>query len=292
MILQTHKPKELLFNSFSKELSDTEFQKLSDFIYRNYGIKMPLSKKGMLQARLQNRLRETNLGSFKDYCDFVFSNKEGESEVVHMIDVVSTNKTDFFRESAHFDFMESTVLPEFLNSSPDETMRIWSSACSSGEEVYTIEMVISEFLAGKKSFDYSVLGTDISTRILDRASNAIYNEERVADLSADLKKKYLLKSKNRENPSVRIIPELRNKAKFQRLNLMDEAYSQIPKNFDIVFCRNVLIYFDRPTQEKVINKLCAHLKPGGYFFLGHSESITGIDVPLKQIKPTIFKRTN
>ena len=279
-------------NNYSKELSDTEFKKLSGFIYTNYGIKMPQAKKGMLQARLQNRLRENNMSSFKEYCDYVFSNKEGESEIVHMIDVVSTNKTDFFRESAHFDFMKSTVLPEFRENSPSEVMKIWSSACSSGEEVYTIGMVLNEFLDGKKYFDYSILGTDISTRILNKAANAIYHEERVASLSMNLKRKYLLRSKNRENPSVRIIPEIRQKAKYQRLNLMDDMYLQVPKNHDVVFCRNVLIYFDRPTQEKVINKLCTHLKPDGYFFLGHSESITGIDVPLKQIKPTIFKKIN
>ncbi|MES2678672.1 MAG: CheR family methyltransferase [Bacteroidota bacterium] len=277
-------------NIYSKELNDTEFNKLSSFIYTHYGIKMPFSKKGMLQARLQNRLRENKMSSFKEYCDFVFSGKEGDSEIVHMIDVVSTNKTDFFREAAHFEFMKSVVLPEFQENAPGEVLRIWSSACSSGEEVYTLGMVLNEFLDGKKHFDYSILGTDISTRILNKAANAIYQEERVANLPLDLKRKYLLKSKDRENPSVRIIPEIRQKAKYQRLNLMDDAYIQVPKNHDVVFCRNVLIYFDRETQEKVINKLCAHLKPNGYFFLGHSESITGIDVPLKQIKPTIFKK--
>jgi chemotaxis protein methyltransferase CheR len=277
---------------YSKELSDAEFHKLSNFIYNNYGIKMPISKKGMLQARLQNRLRENGMTSFKDYSEFVFNGKEGEAEIVHMIDVVSTNKTDFYRESAHFDFMHSHILPEFLENSPGEVMKVWSSACSSGEEVYTIGMVMNEFLGGKKHFDYHVLGTDISTRILSKAANAVYHEDRIANLPLDQKRKYFLRSKNRENLSVRVIPEIRQKTSYQRLNLMDEAYIQIPKNHDLVFCRNVLIYFDRPTQEKVITKLCNHLKPGGYFFLGHSESITGIDVPLKQIKPTIFRKTH
>jgi chemotaxis protein methyltransferase CheR len=277
-------------NPFTRELSDQDFNKLSHFIYTNYGIKMPPAKKNMLQARLQNRLRENNLQSFKEYCDLVFSGKNSESEIVHMIDVVSTNKTDFYRENAHFEFMRSTVLPEFHQQQVGETLKIWSSACSSGEEVYTIGMVINEYLSGKKTFDYSILGTDISTRILQKAATAVYAEERVNPIPIELKKKYLLRSKNRENPSVKIVPEIRQRTSFTRLNLMDQDYFGIPKNFDVVFCRNVLIYFDRPTQEKVINKLCSHLKPGGYFFLGHSESITGIDVPLKQIKPTIFKK--
>jgi len=277
-------------NQFIKELSDSDFRKLSDFIYTNYGIKMPPTKKGMLQARLQTRLRENNMSSFKEYCDFVFSLKNGDSEVIHMIDVVSTNKTDFYREAAHFDFMLSEILPEFHTSSPGEILKVWSSACSSGEEVYTVGMVINEYLEGKKHFDYSILGTDISTRILNKAANAVYNEERVSNIPLALKKKYLLRSKDRENPSVKVIPEIRQKTSFLRLNLMDMEYHAIPKNQDVIFCRNVLIYFDRPTQENVINKLCSRLKPGGYFFLGHSESITGIDVPLKQIKPTIFKK--
>jgi chemotaxis protein methyltransferase CheR len=279
-----------LINHSSNELSDRDFNKLSHYIFSNYGIKMPPTKKAMLQARLQSRLRETNISSFKEYCDYIFSLNTGDQEVMKMIDVVSTNKTDFYRESVHFDFMLSYILPEFEENPRRENLKVWSSACSSGEEVYTIAMVISDFLADKKSFDYSILCTDISTRILAKASNAIYNEDRIDNIPLSTKRKYFLKSKSRENPTVKLIPEIQKKASYQRLNLMDEQYNSVPKDFDVVFCRNVLIYFDRPTQEKVINKLCRHLKTGGYFFLGHSESITGIDVPLKQIKPTIFKK--
>jgi chemotaxis protein methyltransferase CheR len=277
-------------NQFTKELSDLEFNKLSRFIYSNYGIKMPYAKKSMLQARLQNRLRETKMDSFKEYCNYVFSNRKDDSEIVHMIDVVSTNKTDFFRESAHFDFMHSVVLPEFYEKSGGETMNIWSSACSSGEEVYTIAITVSEFLAGRNFFNYSVLGTDISSRVLQKAKEGVYNEERVSSVDLSIKKKYFLRSKQRENPLVKVVKELREKTNYQRLNLMDPAYN-IQKKFDVIFCRNVLIYFDREIQESVINKLCTHLKPNGYFFLGHSESITGINVPLKQIKPTIFRKS-
>jgi len=152
-------------------------------------------------------------------------------------------------------------------------------------------MSLSEYMAQNigSQFDYNILATDISTRMLKSAADAIYKEARVEILPTSLKKKYLLKSKERTNPTVRIIPELRHKISFQRLNFMDNHYN-VPENFDIVFCRNVLIYFDRDTQEKVINRLCSKLKPNGYFFLGHSESITNFNVPLKQLKPTIFKR--
>ncbi|MFW6227202.1 MAG: CheR family methyltransferase, partial [Bacteroidota bacterium] len=138
--------------------------------------------------------------------------------------------------------------------------------------------------------DYAITGTDISSCMLQAAVNAIYKEQRAEMIPLSLKKKYFLKSKNRENPTVRVIPQLRKKMAFQRLNFMDSSYA-VNDTFDVIFCRNVLIYFDRETQEKVINKLCTKLKPGGIFFLGHSESITNLDVPLKQIRPTIFSRT-
>jgi len=276
-------------NMSAKELSNTDFDRLSKFIYTNYGIKMPPAKKIMLQARLQTRLRANNMGSFKEYCDYVLSNKSDTSEIVHMIDVVSTNKTDFFRESAHFNFLEDIVLPEFYEKNAGDTIRIWSAASSSGEEIYTIAMVVNEFIEKNKKMNFSILGTDISSRILEKAAKAIYHIDRLAPVTLNLKRKYLLRNKNKEIKDVRIVPELRKKTSFQRLNLMDTSYP-VPKNFDVIFCRNVLIYFDRETQEKVINKLCMHLKPGGYFFLGHSESITGIEVPLKQLQPTVFKR--
>jgi chemotaxis protein methyltransferase CheR len=271
-------------------MSNEDFKKLSSFIYQEYGIKMPEVKKTMLQSRLHKRLRELNMTSFKDYVNYVFSKEGQQSEIIHMIDMVSTNKTDFFREPVHFDFLHSNVLPE-LTSQSNRFLKLWSAGCSSGEEPYTIAMSISEYMLQNPlhTFDYSIFATDISTRVLRSAADAIYKEARVDLLPLTLKKRYLLKSKDHTNPTVRIIPELRNKVSFQRLNFMDSNYN-VSDNFDIIFCRNVLIYFDRETQEKVINRLCAKLKPNGYFFLGHSESITNFNVPLKQIKPTIFRR--
>ena len=274
---------------YSAKLSDDEFEKLSNFIYTRYGIKMPPAKKIMLQSRLQKRLKALKLYSFTDYVKYVFS-KEGTEEIVHMMDVVSTNKTDFYREPAHFDFLKEMVLPKYLEKNIHK-LKVWSAGCSSGQEVYTLAIVISEFLEKNPTFDFQILGTDISTQVLKKAYAAIYPEQDVAMIPLETKRKYLLKSKDPNKKQVRIIKKLRNKTKYMRLNFMDEHYP-INELYDIIFCRNVLIYFDRETQEKVINRLCRHLKPDGYFFLGHSESITNIDVPLQQLKPTIFVKKN
>ncbi len=275
-------------NNFTNiQLKDSEFQQLSNYIFTNYGIKMPPAKKVMLQSRLQKRLRHLNLSNFKAYIDFVFS-KEGSHEIVHMMDVVSTNKTDFFREPTHFEFMQEVVLPE-LYEKHQKDIKIWSAGSSSGEEAYTITMVMEEFIEKNGHVNYQIIGSDISTDMLQRAINGVYKMEKTITIPADLKKKYLLKSKDSQKKLVRVKPKLRTKVNFFRLNLMDHVYNA-PKNFDIVFCRNTLIYFERDTQEKVINRLCDHLKPGGYFILGHSESITNMQVPLINIKPTIFRK--
>lgn len=274
--------------NFNAKLSKKDFDRLSDFIFNNYGIKMPEIKHIMLQSRLQKRLRALNFDNFESYVKYVFSSK-GREEVVHMIDVVSTNKTDFFREPQHFDFLREIVLTEAFNHSKQRYFKIWSAGCSSGEEVYTLAIVLSEFAEKNFGVDFSILGTDISTQVLQKASEAVYSMDKVDVIPIELKKKYLLRSKNKEKQSIRIIPELRSKTSYQRLNFMDNTYS-VSDNFDIIFCRNVLIYFDRLTQEKVINKLSMHLKPGGYLFLGHSESVTGLNVQLRRIKPTIFRK--
>ncbi|MFN3555437.1 MAG: CheR family methyltransferase [Bacteroidales bacterium] len=275
---------------YKLEMPQSVFETLSSFIFKETGIKMPPVKKVMLQSRLQKRLRELGMSSYEQYCEYVLS-KEGEAlELVHMMDVVTTNKTDFFREPAHFEFMKEVVLPEFVKSQRGNTpLKIWSAGCSSGEEAYTLAMVISEFAASHNKPDFSILGTDLSTRILQKALDAVYSEERVANISMELKRKYFLRSRDRIKPTVRVIPELRKKTTWERLNFMDDYYD-IKETFDVVFCRNVLIYFDRPTQQAVINKLCRNLKLGGYFFLGHSESVTGMDVPLVQLKPTVFMK--
>jgi chemotaxis protein methyltransferase CheR len=279
------------FNEIYKaQLTNDEFEKLSRFIFKESGIKMPPVKRVMLQSRLQKRLRELKMNNFKDYCEYVFSREGLNNEIIHMLDVVSTNKTDFFREPVHFDFLQDEVLPEFnAQRLANRTLKVWSAGCSSGEEPYTIAIVLAEFSEKNPGFDFSILGTDISTQILQKAIDAVYKEDRVNVVPLEMKRKYLLRSKDRTNPTVKIAPQLRKKVRYGRLNFMDNQYD-IPETFDVIFCRNVLIYFDRETQERVIDKLCGKLKSGGYFFLGHSESIMNMNLPLRQIKPTIFKR--
>lgn len=279
---------EKLNEIFRAKLSDEDFKRLSEFIYTEYGIKMPPVKKIMLQSRLQKRLRELEITNFKEYVDYVFSKEGQDNEIIHMIDVVSTNKTDFYREAVHFEFLSNVVIPEYGEHTHFRyPLKIWSAGCSSGEEPYTIAIVLSECKEKYPNLEFHILGTDISTRILRQAIDAIYKENRVEGIPMSILKKYFLRSKDRTNPTVRLVPEIRKRVSFMRLNLMDPVYS-VNETFDVIFCRNVLIYFDRNTQEIVINKLCGKLKTGGYFFLGHSESITGMTVPLKQIKPTIF----
>lgn len=271
---------------YNISLTANEFSYFSKLIQTRFGIKMPNVKMTMLQSRLQRRLRALQMPTFSKYIDFLES-EAGKAELVNFIDVVSTNKTDFFREPLHFDFLTGQVLPELCEN--QSSINIWSAGCSSGEEPYTLCMVIEEFNVNNRPLDYTMYATDISTTVLQKAKDAIYDTNRVVNLPLDIKKRYFLKSKDPEQKKVRVQSHLRAKVKFERLNFMDNAYDA-PFGFDVIFCRNVLIYFDRPTQEEVINKLCDHLKPGGYFFLGHSESIARMYVPLNPLKPTIYRK--
>lgn len=273
------------FDCFKAELSDKDFVAFSEFIYNEFGIKMPPIKKVMLQGRLLKRIRELNMQSYSEYKKYFFSEEGQKKEIFNFLNVVTTNKTDFFREPVHFDFLRSEILPDYGNA--NRSLKVWSAGCSSGEELYTISIVLNEFKANNPLFNFSILGSDISNKVLTNASKGVYAEHKVALMPMDLKKKYFLKSKDRDNPSVRVKPELQKSIALKYVNLMD-SYYDVNDTFDVIFCRNVLIYFDRATQEKVISKLSQHLKPGGYFFIGHSESLSGMDVPLKHVKPTIF----
>jgi len=273
-------------------LSQELFSRLSDFIYRESGIKMPLTKKTMLEARLQKRLRSMGLTSYDEYCSYLFSPEGIANELVHMIDVVTTNKTDFFREAQHFEYLIEHVLPGLVQSKGAGIRRpfmAWSAACSSGEEPYTLAMVLDQFSRRARGFTFQVLGTDISTRVLETARDGIYHEERIEQIPLELRSSYFMKSRDRSRKLVRVVPELRAHVKFRRLNFMEEDFGMREK-MDVVFCRNVLIYFDRPTQEAVINRICGHLHSGGYLFTGHSETINGMKVPLTPVANTVSRR--
>lgn len=275
---------------FKAQLSEKDFDAFSKFIYGEFGIKMPPVKRIMLQGRLLKRIRQLNMKSYGEYKDYLFSAEGHQEEIFNFLNVVTTNKTDFYREPVHFDFLKNHVLPQFAVRATREPFNIWSAGCSSGEELYTIAITLNEYKREQPSFNYKMLGTDISHNVLNKAAKGVYAINKVDIVPLELKKRYLLKSKDKENQTVKVVPELKNNLNLKYLNLMDTAYSNINEKFDVVFCRNVLIYFDRLTQESVIKKLSAYLKPGGYFFIGHSESLTGMDVPLEHIKPTIFRK--
>lgn len=270
------------------ELKDAEFRRLSRFIQNNYGIKMPLSKRIVLQGRLQKRLKALSMSNFKEYADYVFS-PAGKEEIIHMIDVVSTNKTDFFREPSHFVYMSNNILPALAKEQKFRKVNIWSAGCSSGEEPYTLAMVMSEFCEKNYGMDFGILATDISTLMLQQGADAIYREDRIIPVPAFMRNKYLMRSKDQTVKNVRVVKHLRDKIQFRRLNFMDPTYP-VNFDFDIIFCRNALIYFERQDQENIIKKLIQHLKPGGYFILGHSETITNMDVPLESIGSTIYRK--
>ncbi|MDR6667382.1 CheR family methyltransferase [Rhizobium sp. 1399] len=269
-------------------ISKRNFDKLARFIYDYSGIKMPPTKLTMLEGRLRRRLRATRHASFDDYCDFLFNEDGLEQETVYLIDVVTTNKTDFFREAKHFEYMQMVALPTLADSGL-RTIRTWSSACSTGAEPYTMAMVLAEFVENRSDVSYNVLATDLSTDVLQTARKGIYAEDLIAPVPRDLQKKYVMVAKQQGRREVRISPKLRSRVGFARMNLMDEKYP-IGDMMHLIFCRNVLIYFDKQTQGGVLTRLCNCLAKGGYMFIGHSESITGFDLPLKQVSNTVFQR--
>jgi chemotaxis protein methyltransferase CheR len=269
-------------------ISKRNFEKLARFIYDYSGIKMPPTKLTMLEGRLRRRLRATQHATFDDYCDFLFHDDGLEQETVYLIDAVTTNKTDFFREARHFEYMQQVALPALVSSGV-RTIRAWSSACSTGAEPYTMAMVLEEFVNDRRDLNYSILATDLSTDVLATARRGIYAEDMVHPVPRELQRKYVMVAKQANRREVRISADLRSRVGFARMNLMDENYP-VGEGMHMIFCRNVLIYFDKPTQSGVLKRLCARLLPGGYMFIGHSESITGIDLPLKQVSNTVFQR--
>lgn len=270
------------------KLTQPQFKRLGKFIHTNYGIQMPDSKKVLLEGRLQKRLKQNNFSSFAEYIEYLFSEKGQTHELQYFVDAVSTNKTDFYREPHHFEFLKNEFLPNFIQQS--NHLSVWSAAASSGEEPYTIAIELNEFKEKHPVFTYQMLGTDISNEILQRAAAGIYDEKRVEVIPLHIKRKYFLRSKNRENRTVKVTNQLKQNLRYRTLNLTLPLNS-ISLQFDLVFCRNVLIYFNRMVQEKVINAICEKIKPGGYLFLGHSESTTGIKAPVTQIAPTIYQYT-
>jgi chemotaxis protein methyltransferase CheR len=272
-------------------LSDRHFRSIAELVETEVGIKLPAAKRLMLEGRLLKRVRALNYVDINEYVDHLFDADHFETELVHLIDCVTTNKTDFFREPTHFDFMRDIAVPEILRRRGRGTrpLKIWSAACSTGMEAYTIAIVLDDLVTAGASFQFSVLGTDISTAVLKLAETGIYTAEMISPVPAELARRYFLSSRDPGSDEVRVVPKLRRSTNFMRMNLMDPSYP-VDRDVDIIFCRNVLIYFDKPTQQKVVEQLCSHLRPGGYFIVGHSESMIHNDsIVLQQIQPTIFR---
>ncbi len=269
-------------------LSNRNFERLARHIYAYSGIKMPPSKRTMIEGRLRRCARSVGAATLNEYCDYLFDHGGLEREEVHLIDAATTNKTDFFREPAHFDYLTASLLPKMISEGRTK-LKVWSAACSMGAEAYTLAMLFEEFARTRGRFDYTILGTDLSTRVLDQALSGVFSEQMIEPVPQPLRERYLMAARDPRRAEVRIVPQIRAKHRFARLNLMDDRYA-VEREMDIIFCRNVLIYFDKPTQTKVITQLCDHLRPGGYLFLGHSESIAGINVPVDTVANTVFRR--
>ena len=275
-----------------ERLSQRDFARLAEFIQSYSGIRMPPSKATMVEGRLRRRLQATGIASLKAYCRYLFEDSGLDREAVYLIDVVTTNKTEFYREPAHFDILADRVLPEIADSrriTNREPLKVWSAACSTGAEPYTLAMVTSEFAQGVFGLHTSIIATDLCTAVLETGLAGIYPAATVAPVPEMAKRRYLMYSRDTGRNLVRIVPELRSMVHFGRLNLMDDTYA-VDDDIDVIFCRNILIYFDKPTQEKVLARLCAHLRPGGYLFLGHSESLAGSQLPVKPIGHAAFQR--
>jgi len=270
------------------QLSAKNFTRLAELIHGYSGIKMPASKQTMLEGRLRRRVRMLSADSLDGYCRYLFEADGLESEIVQLIDAVTTNKTEFFREPAHFRFIADQVLPAHARTG-HKMIKAWSAACSIGAEPYTLAMVLEEHWRKTERRDYSILCTDLCTDALDQAIAGKFSESMIDPVDRDLRRRYVMRSRQPGRALVRIAPGLRSRLAFARLNLMDENYP-VDRDLDLIFCRNILIYFDKSAQTKVLRRLCDHLRPGGYLFLGHSESIVGIDLPVVQTANTVFRR--
>lgn len=274
----------------STNLTPEQFQDFSSVIATNLGIKMPATKRVMLQCRLHRRLRELGLDTIEQYHARFFGDPvhQGE-ELEHLLNLATTNKTDFFREPAHFEVLARQVLPAWRQAHRSGPFRVWCAGCATGEEAYTLAMVLQEQQSAG-AFPFTIYATDVSTRALEAAMRAIYSAERIAPIPLPLRSKYLLRSRDPEERLVRIAPEVRQHVRFGHLNFLSPDYG-LREVHDVVFFRNVMIYFDRATQRQVVSQMCRHLRPGGHLFISHSETLQGQDLPLRLLGTSFYEYT-
>jgi len=271
-------------------LSERDFRRISDLVYEHCGINLHDGKKELVRARLAKRLRLGNFKTFPEYIKHVLADKTG-NEFSILIDSLSTNLTSFFREGQHFEFMREEFFPLLLERKRKKRnfrIRCWSAGCSSGEEPYSMAVALLEAVAGQGRWDIKVLATDISTKILETAKKGIYNEERVGPVPKLQKNKYLVLHRENKRKVFEVSKSLREVVIFKYLNLMKDWLIKGP--LDFIFCRNVMIYFDKSTQERLVNRFWGLLDSGGLLFTGHSESLTGIEHKFNYIQPTIYMK--
>lgn len=270
--------------SWLPSLAEAEFRDFARLAEEQLGIKMPPNKRPLVQSRLLRRLRDLNLGSFSEYRDYLFSQGPESVERQQFLDVLTTNQTDFFRERTHFDFL----INELAEKQPAGKFRVWSAGCASGEEPYSLAITLSDHAQSSPGFDFEVLASDISMRMLSFAREAIYPESRIVPVSMTQRKRHLTRGRGNMAGLVRICPELRAKVRFFQLNFMESSYPTRAA-CNVIFFRNVMIYFDKDTQRAVLGRLCACLAPGGLLFTSLTESLLGISLPVRQVAPGVYR---
>ncbi len=272
-----------------RDLTPREYELVRRLIYQQTGINLGAHKQQLVRARLGKRLRAGGFGSYRTYLEFVQADPTG-AELSALIDAISTNTTHLFRERQHFDFLTETLRAQLADRkwcAANHDLRIWSAGCSAGDEPYSIAMSVDD-VAGTR-LDWKILATDVSTRMLERARTGLYEAHRLGTVPAELRRRYFVHAAGEDAAHVQVSAALRSRITFAYLNLMSESFP-FRHGFHYIFCRNVMIYFDRATQERLVNKLASHLRPGGYLLIGHSESLNGVRQPLRYVRPTIYQQ--
>jgi chemotaxis protein methyltransferase CheR len=267
-------------------ITDKEFKQLADFIEKHYGIHLKNEKKALVSGRLHNVLIEQNFKNFTEYFDYIVSDKTKQA-VTTLLNKITTNHTFFMREVDHFHFFQDHILPNLKSTIKDHDLRIWSAGCSSGEEPYTLSMIINDFFGREKAlWDTKLLATDISERVLTKAKTGQYSSEQISSIPTMWRINYF---KKLDGESSQVTDKIRNEVIFRKFNLIDENFP-FKKKFHVIFCRNVMIYFDNQTKVNLVNRFYEHLEPGGYLFIGHSESLNRETTKFKYIMPAIYRK--
>ena len=273
---------------FSKiELSDNDFSRVSRVVYEHCGINLKSEKRALVQSRLAKLVRSSGFSSYSDYLDYVLRDPDN-AEFTDFIDRLSTNLTSFFRENRHFDYLKSSVLPRLTAGSAAPRVRCWSAGCSSGQEPYSLAMTIAEFIPEAKRANVKILASDISTQMVSTAKMGRYPKAKLDGIDSALLKKYFSPAQGAGSKDYQVSNELRKMIVFKQINLMKPW--PITTMVDIIFCRNVMIYFDKQTQQSLINRFYDQLVPGGMLFIGHSESLSGTKHSFKYMEPTIYRK--